>query len=375
MAREYGKIFVRIWGDADFRALTGDAQRLFFQMISQPDVSAAGVLTLAPQRWAMQVGDQDNDDINRALAELEQSKFVVVDHLTQEALIRSFIRTDEGFKSWLTVKGIDSSVRNVLSTSLKAHIRDELRRIDTSIVSDRVIKALDKPAREYVEDVFGSLIADFDAYSLDLPEAPSQGDSESKEIPLDKGLSKGHNKGLGKPHAKGSHVTTSTSPTTSTSNPTTTSTSTSTTTSSSSETADAAPGQENQPATEIVQAEIITTTERPDVEALLDRLDQRIQDNGNRTPKRNKTNHDAMRLLLDRDGYTTDQIAAIIDWSQQDHFWHTNILSATKLREKFSQLVAKARASQTDRRTSENERILNHWANTRPETTTGWGEP
>ena len=35
-----------------------------------------------------------------------------------------------------------------------------------------------------------------------------------------------------------------------------------------------------------------------------------------------------------------DEIAAVIDWCQQDEFWQANILSGKKLREKFTQLVA-----------------------------------
>ena len=89
-----------------------------------------------------------------------------------------------------------------------------------------------------------------------------------------------------------------------------------------------------------LNAEII---ERPDVEALLDQLDQRIEANGNRKPARNKRNHDAMRLLLDRDGYTPEQVGYIIDWAQASDFWQANVLSAAKLREKFTQLVAQAR--------------------------------
>lgn len=84
--------------------------------------------------------------------------------------------------------------------------------------------------------------------------------------------------------------------------------------------------------------------ERPDVEELLDLLDLEIERNGNKTPKRNKSNRDAMRLLIDRDQATEEQIAYVIRWCQQDQFWKANILSAAKLREKFPQLVAKIKA-------------------------------
>lgn len=89
-----------------------------------------------------------------------------------------------------------------------------------------------------------------------------------------------------------------------------------------------------------LNAEII---ERPDIEQLLNQLDQRIEANGNRKPNRNKKNHDAMRLLLDRDGYTPEQVSYIIDWAQANDFWQANVLSAVKLRSQMTQLVAQAR--------------------------------
>ncbi|PRI11907.1 hypothetical protein B4915_02185 [Leucobacter massiliensis] len=82
---------------------------------------------------------------------------------------------------------------------------------------------------------------------------------------------------------------------------------------------------------------------RPDVERLLDLLDEELQKNGvKRLPKRNKANRDAMRLLLDRDGRSEEQVANAIRWAQSNEFWRSNILSASKLREKYETLRAQA---------------------------------
>lgn len=83
--------------------------------------------------------------------------------------------------------------------------------------------------------------------------------------------------------------------------------------------------------------------DRDDVVDLLDLLDDEIRANGNDAPSRTKRNRDAMRLLLDRDGYTIEQVAWIIRWSQAHEFWRTNILSASKLRKQFVQLIAQSR--------------------------------
>lgn len=46
----------------------------------------------------------------------------------------------------------------------------------------------------------------------------------------------------------------------------------------------------------------------------------------------------------DAQGYSWDEIRAIIDWCQDDHFWQTNILSASKLREQVVKLEAQMKA-------------------------------
>jgi len=45
-----------------------------------------------------------------------------------------------------------------------------------------------------------------------------------------------------------------------------------------------------------------------------------------------------IRLMIERDGRSGQQIALVIDWCQKDKFWKLNILSADTLREKFDRL-------------------------------------
>lgn len=93
---------------------------------------------------------------------------------------------------------------------------------------------------------------------------------------------------------------------------------------------------------EIEKSEISDET-RPDVERLLDLLDFELVLNGvKRLPARNKKNRDAIRLMIDRDGISEQDIAGAIRWCQADEFWRGNILSASKLREKYETLRAQA---------------------------------
>ena len=88
---------------------------------------------------------------------------------------------------------------------------------------------------------------------------------------------------------------------------------------------------------------------REDVLAVLDRIDQHCTDHDFKKPSRTKQNLNAARLLIDKDGYTTEQIIWIMNWVTQSGFWAPNIRSAAKLREKFDQLKGQAQREQAPR--------------------------
>ena len=49
-----------------------------------------------------------------------------------------------------------------------------------------------------------------------------------------------------------------------------------------------------------------------------------------------------LRLLIDRDGRTADEVRDVIDWVLADGFEHRVVLSPAKLRERFTELALKA---------------------------------
>jgi len=52
-----------------------------------------------------------------------------------------------------------------------------------------------------------------------------------------------------------------------------------------------------------------------------------------------------VRLMVKIDKRTLDEIIEVMDWSQKDSFWKTNILSMGKLRKQFDQLTMKMKRS------------------------------
>lgn len=79
---------------------------------------------------------------------------------------------------------------------------------------------------------------------------------------------------------------------------------------------------------------------------ILDHLDAALAANGVKAPSRTKKNLDAARLLLDRDNHTVEEVCRAIDFATNDEFWRSNILSMSKLREKYEQLRLAARRPQ-----------------------------
>jgi DNA-binding Lrp family transcriptional regulator len=77
---------------------------------------------------------------------------------------------------------------------------------------------------------------------------------------------------------------------------------------------------------------------RPDVDEICRYLADKIEANGSKRPRITPKWRTEARLLLDADGKAVDQVKRAIDWCQADGFWRSNVLSMTKLRDKWDQM-------------------------------------
>lgn len=75
---------------------------------------------------------------------------------------------------------------------------------------------------------------------------------------------------------------------------------------------------------------------------------------------------DHIRLMMERDGRTEEQIKYLIEWSQSNPFWKSNILSTKKLREKATTLIRQIQAEKAKKQTS------NQYARGRTEHVPDW---
>jgi hypothetical protein len=144
--RDHGRILVSIWDDDDFINLTPGAQRLYMLLLSQRGINNAGMLPTQIRKWAKRSAHTSIEDVETALAELIEARFVYVDDETEETLIRSFIRNDGIAKQPNVLKNALRCAEAVESPILRAVLADELRRLgrgDAAAVADRIIPTAD----------------------------------------------------------------------------------------------------------------------------------------------------------------------------------------------------------------------------------------
>ena len=287
MARDRANIFTNIWTDAHWKNLSRHEQMLYLTLLTHPELNYAGVTDWRPGRLAALSGDATRKDIEATGASLQEKRFIAVDEETEEVLIRSYIKHDGVLRHPKLAISFVNAYGATHSKELQKIIVHELGRIKErhpdwkAFEFDKVNNLLDQPS------------APMEAATLGLTHEPTLHlrVNSTEDLPL----------GLPVPTA----------------------------------TATATSSKED-------MSDFSDEKPRPDVERLLDQLDARVIDNGHRKPNRTKKNHDAARLLIDRDGYTEHQIAWMINWSTNHEFWRNNIRSMSKLREKFDELKAQA---------------------------------
>jgi hypothetical protein len=162
--RRFAQLEICIWRDKDFRKCSGATQRVFMLLFSQAELSWAGVLTLAVKRWANMAADTTENDVEAALTELVERRFVVIDEETQELLVRAFIRRDEGWKNskkmWPPVR---QAALQVESQKLRQAIAKELGRLPHDLRPNDVPEVI----RELVfTDLNGDPIGDTDGVAV-----------------------------------------------------------------------------------------------------------------------------------------------------------------------------------------------------------------
>lgn len=126
MARDHARIYCSIWGDKDFIALPGEAQRLYLLVLSQRDLSNAGTIAYTPAKWARMSPNTTPAMTRKTAKLLEKSRFIVIDEHSEELLIRTFVRHDRVLAQPNVSVNMANSANLIVSEKIRRAFLDEL---------------------------------------------------------------------------------------------------------------------------------------------------------------------------------------------------------------------------------------------------------
>ena len=132
MARSHARILTEIWDDEDFLLCSGNAQRLYLMLLSQPELGHSGLLSITLRRWAGLASDTTAESIEHGIKELGAGRFVLVDSDTEELLIRSMVRNDGVWKQPKVLAVALTEASRMRSRWLRECFVEELERVDVS---------------------------------------------------------------------------------------------------------------------------------------------------------------------------------------------------------------------------------------------------
>jgi len=141
VSRDYAAIRPRIWSDVTFASQNPDAILLFLFLWTQSDLSYAGSIHMRLRQWARKLPGLGEDRVRAAVDVLAANGYVVVDDVTEELLIRSFVAEDELWKQPKMLALSVKQARTIESEHLRAAYGRELLRLDAARVAPNIVMA------------------------------------------------------------------------------------------------------------------------------------------------------------------------------------------------------------------------------------------
>lgn len=116
-----------MWADDEFRDLSALAQWLYIHLLTAPSLTFAGVCDWRPNRIAAHAAALPPNAVEAAADELEAGAFILIDHETEEVLIRSFVKHDGLLRSPNVTKAMVAAHGATASPMLRAVLVDQLK--------------------------------------------------------------------------------------------------------------------------------------------------------------------------------------------------------------------------------------------------------
>ena len=326
-SREYRTVFVTIWTDPDFRNLSIPAQRLYFLMLTHPTLSPCGVIEWREPKLAAYAGTGDVMDLRKAAYELGTAGFIAVDPDTEEALVRSYVRHDGTLKSPNMARGLVKAYGDVASQRLMAIISKEVRRAVAEHPEWKGVGSVGEVTKQFPDaesETFEMVPGWFDPTQPNPSERVRSGfDLGSISVRSELPPSGGEPFDLSSPNQNQNQNQ----------NP-------------SSNEEDTSATCVAAPPTRRVTYPPAFQAFRDDVERVCRHMADSVEARGAKRPTITKAWRDAARLLLDKDGHTEADAIAAIDWSANNQFWQSVILTPKALRKHYDQMLIQSRQPQ-----------------------------
>jgi hypothetical protein len=132
MARSFGRTLSSLWGDESWCSLTPGAQRLHMMLTSQRAMTLAGTISLTAKRWTRYSANTTVADIERALYELSDAGWVMLDEETDEVVVPAVLSDD------LNAGRLSSQVAKGFWSAWDAIDSRHLRRVVVGALGDDV---------------------------------------------------------------------------------------------------------------------------------------------------------------------------------------------------------------------------------------------
>lgn len=161
MARDHARIKTSRQRDTDWRGLSVNAQWTYDAITTSEALTYVGVIDYRPGKIAALAKGQTAKKVEAAVKELEAERFVIVDWLTEELLIRTYVRHDGVLARVNMGKAMGRSLAKVVSMDVRAAIMAELAKC----------YADDKKAQGWVgfADLFPNDMAEVKAMASGMP--------------------------------------------------------------------------------------------------------------------------------------------------------------------------------------------------------------
>lgn len=171
-----------MWADGDFRRLSVFAQWLYMALLSHPTLSYTGVADWRPGRIAAFSESAEVADVVEAADELMAGRFILTDDVTEEVLVRSFVKHDGLLKQPKLTVSMCNAFAAVASTPLREVIAYEVQKLRQSEPAlkawevsqmQTVLRADAAPIDQHLPSRLGERLPQ--GLPLDLPETEGLG--------------------------------------------------------------------------------------------------------------------------------------------------------------------------------------------------------